>query len=169
MSSGTYTSSKDLVIPDQLRKEPGMTNKPENCTIDERIMEYLEASYNKMLTHHIAGHHCHEKEGSFVNQLFIQEYSHQKVIACHCSPERKIGDSFQTLPNFVSQNTRKRQAWNKNCHNRTGTKMGENECRSFRIRSITCKYWQSLQWFSKFNWLNEGCVIWRLANTRCHC
>ena len=55
-----------------------MANTPENCRIGERIMEYLKASYNKMLTHHIAGHHCHEKEGSFVNQFFMQEYSDQK-------------------------------------------------------------------------------------------
>ena len=38
-----------------------MANKPDNCTLDERTVVDLEASYNKMLTDDTAGHHCHER------------------------------------------------------------------------------------------------------------
>ena len=37
-----------------------MANTPENCTIGERTMEDFEINCDKMLTDHIAGHHCHE-------------------------------------------------------------------------------------------------------------
>ena len=71
-------------------------------------------------------------------------------VVTYC-PAHQIEDSFKTLPHFASQNTTKIQAWDKHCQNRTGTKMGENECTSFRTRSRTCEYWQCLNRFSKFN------------------
>ena len=118
-----------------------------------------------MLTDHIAGHHCQET-GKF-HELIIHAaiFPIKTVWGCHCPPPHKIGNRFEALPNFAGQNTIKKQPWNKHCHNRTGTKMGKNECRSFRIRSRTCNIWMCLHWFLKFNWLLEGCVIWRLANT----
>ena len=51
-----------------------MAHTPENCTIDGRTMEYLEASYNKMLTDHVAGPIV-MKQGNFTNQLLMQQYS----------------------------------------------------------------------------------------------
>ena len=51
---------KILLQSDHLRKPPGMANTPENCTINERTIEDSDATYNKMLTDHIAGHDCHE-------------------------------------------------------------------------------------------------------------
>ena len=74
VSSATYWSSKDPVTSDHLRKQQGMANTPENCTIDERTMEYLEASYNKMLTDHVAGPIV-MKHRNFMNQLLMQQYS----------------------------------------------------------------------------------------------
>ena len=54
----------------------------------------------------------------------------------------KLGTSFEIFPNLASQNKIQRQGWDKHCKNRAGTKMGEKECKPFRIRSRTCKYWQ---------------------------
>ena len=60
-SSATYPSTRDLATSDHLRKQLGMANRPDNCILDERTMEDLEGSYNKMLTDHTTGHHCHER------------------------------------------------------------------------------------------------------------
>ena len=68
-SSATNPSTKDLVTSCHLRKQLGMANRPDNCTLDERTMVDLEVSYNKVLTDHTAGHQCHER-GKFHESIF---------------------------------------------------------------------------------------------------
>ena len=57
--------------------------------------------------------------------------------------------------------TQQKKACDKHFPNRTGGKMQENKCKSFRIKSRSCKCLQCLYQFSKLNWPFKGCVIWR--------
>ena len=138
--SATYPSAKDLVTLDHLRKHPGIAHIPENGPIFERTMEDLKTCCNEMLTDDRAGGDCH-KTGKFHGSIIHAAMFPIKTLSQVVTPVLHIRlGTILKLPNFVSENTTKRQAWDKHCQNRTGTKMGENECRSFRIRSKTCKY-----------------------------
>ena len=129
----------------------------------------LESSYKKMFTDHIASHHCHEKgkfHESIIHVAIFQIKNSLRLSLPSCTED---WGQFWNSTKFCQPKHNKKTSLEQNCHNRTGTKMGENECRSFRIRSRTSKYWQCLHWFSKYYWLFEGCVIWRLGNTSCNC
>ena len=91
-----------------------------------------------MLTDDTAGCHCHERGKFYKSIVDTAMFPIKTVWGCHCSLAHKIGASFETLTNFVSQETIKREAWNKHCQNKRGTKMGEKECRSFRNRNRSC-------------------------------
>ena len=96
-----------------------MADTLENCTIGERTMEDFKVNHNKMLRNYIAGHHCCQRKKFHESFIHAAISPINTVTDCHCSPEKKIGDSFETLPDVVSLDTTKRQTWNKHCHNRT--------------------------------------------------
>ena len=121
-------------------------------------MEDLKASYNKKL----AGQKtCNFHESIIYPAIFpIKTLSQVVIPVLHI----RLGTVLKLYQILLA----KRQGWDKHCQNRTGTKMEENECRSFRTGSRNCNYCQCLHQFSKFSWQFERCVIWRLANIRWH-
>ena len=114
-------------------------------------MEDWKVSYNEMLA-------CDRARGDYRKTRKYQYFQKKQIVTL------VLHSRWVTILKLYQILLTKTQGKDKPGRNTTRIEHEQkyerrSTCKYFRIRSITCKYWQCLHRFSKFNQLPEGCDI----------
>ena len=101
-------------------------------------MGNFQANYHEMFADTAGGDY--PKTGKFHESIIHAGIYKKKLLSEVATPilHIRLGTVLK-LYQILPSKTTKRHIREKHCQNRTRTTMGENECKSFRIRSRKCK------------------------------
>ena len=124
---------------DHLRNHQSMAHTTEKFPKVSRTMGNFQANYHEMFADTAGGDY--PKTGKFHESIIYARIYKKKLLSEVVTPvlHMRLGTVLKLYQILPTKTQQKDTSGKKHCQNRTRTTMGENECKSFRIRSRKCK------------------------------